>query len=132
MPPLSKTEHEEAVMRIMSVSTQQQLAAKQGLRAGLWSEDEVKLLKELYGKKDAQYIADKLGRPLGSVTRKACNIGITRTFIAWSSQERNLLKKLYGKEKVEDIAKRIGRSVSATCCRPTVKCWTSWTSRGPS
>jgi hypothetical protein len=34
MPPLSKTEHEEAVMRIMSVSTQQQLAAKQALKTG--------------------------------------------------------------------------------------------------
>ena len=115
MAGLSKAEHEKAVKRIMSASalSRQQPATKQWPKTGLWSEEEVNLLKELYEKKGAQYIADKLGRSLGSVTRKACNIGITGACIVWSSREEQLLRELYGKKNVENVAKTIGRSVAA-------------------
>ncbi len=78
-----------------------------------WSEDEVKLLRELYQKENTQSIADRLGRTLGSVHRKACNIGITQHLSVWSSEELNLLKEIYSNTSVKEISERLGRSVPA-------------------
>ena len=49
------------------------------LVSGLWSKDEVKLLKKLYPNTITQEVADQLGRPLTSVTKKANKIGLKKT-----------------------------------------------------
>ena len=112
MSVLSKKEHEEAIARIIYPSSH----VPKGERR-LWSKDEINLLKKLYHKKNAQYIADKLNRSLATVHRRAHLIGITKKCIAWSSQEEKLLKKLWGKKSTPDIAKIIGRSVTATTAK---------------
>ena len=111
MVVFSRAEHEEAIKRIMT--PREPIASKTRKRMRGWSEDEVKQLKELYQKTDTQSIADKLGRTLGSVHRKACNIGITRRLSIWSSEELNLLREIYSNTNVMEISERLGRSVPA-------------------
>ena len=112
MSVLSKKEHEEAIERIMHPPSR----VPKGERR-LWSKDEINLLKKLYHKKSAQYIANKLNRSLATVNRRAHLVGITKKCIAWSSQEERLLKKLWGKKSTPEIAKIIGRSVIAITVR---------------
>ena len=107
----SKAEHEEAVKRIMTPRVPVVRKTRKRMRG--WSEDEIKQLKELYQKVDTQSIADKLGRTLGSVHRKACNIGITQRLSIWSSEELTLLKEIYSNTSVSEISRRLGRSIPA-------------------
>ena len=107
----SKAEHEEAIKRIMT--PRKPIVRKGQKRLCGWSEDEVKQLRELYQKVDTQSIADKLGRTLGSVHRKACNIGITQRISVWSSEELTLLKEIYSNTNVMEISERLGRSIPA-------------------
>ena len=107
----SKTEHEEAIKRIMTPRVP--VVSKRQKRLHWWPEDEVKLLRELYQKENTQSLADRLGRTLGSVHRKACNIGITKRLSVWSSEELNLLKETYSNTNVMEISERLGRSVPA-------------------
>ncbi len=111
MAVFSRAEHEESIKRIMTPRVP--VVSKTRKRMRGWSEDEVKQLKESYQKENTQSLADKLGRTLGSVHRKACNIGITQCLSAWSSEELNLLKELYSNTNVMEISKRFGRSVPA-------------------
>ena len=111
MASSSREEHEEAVKRIMTSHVP--VVSKTRKRMRGWSEDEVKQLKESYQKENTQSLADRLGRTLGSVHRKACNIGITQRLSFWSSEELNLLKELYPNTNVIEISERLGRSVPA-------------------
>ncbi len=47
------------------------MAKRKKLVTGLWSKDEVKLLKKLFPNRTTQEVADQLGRSLRSVMRKA-------------------------------------------------------------
>ena len=111
MAVFSRAEHEEAIKRIMIPRVP--VVSKTRKRMRGWSEDEVKQLKESYQKENTQSLADRLGRTLGSVHRKACNIGITQRLSVWSSEELNLLKELYSNTNVMEISERLGRSVPA-------------------
>jgi hypothetical protein len=108
----SKAEHEEAIKRIMTPHVPNVSNGGQE-RLRWWTADEVKLLRELYQKENTQALADKLGRTLGSVHRKACNIGITQRLSVWSSEELNLLREIYSNTSVMEISERLGRSVPA-------------------
>ncbi len=107
----SKAEHEEAIKRIMTPRVPIVSTTRKRMRG--WSEDEVKQLKESYQKVDTQSLADRLGRTLGSVHRKACNIGITQRLSIWSSEELTLLKEIYSNTNVMEVSERLGRSVPA-------------------
>ena len=111
MAVFSRAEHEEAIKRIMTPRVP--VVSKTRKRMRGWSENEVKQLKESYQKENTQSLADRLGRTLGSVHRKACNIGITQRLSVWSSEELNLLKELYSNTNVMEISERLGRSVPA-------------------
>jgi len=79
-----------------------------------WSEDEVKLLKGLFPQGRAREIAERTGRSLTSVRRRAYYMGITATeYRLWSANEVNLLKKLYQGDNAQSIADKLGRTVSA-------------------
>ena len=104
MSESSKTEHEKAIERIM--------AYPYITKCGAWSKEDLDILKKLYPKKTAQYIAEKMGRSKAAIHSRACISGIKKS-IAWSSQEKKLLKKLWSKKSPSDIAKIIERSVSA-------------------
>jgi len=111
MVVFSRAEHEEAIKRIMT--PRGPIVSKGQKRMRGWSEDEVKQLRESYQKENTQSLADRLGRTLGSVHRKACNIGITRRLSIWSSEELNLLREIYSNTNVMEISERLGRSVPA-------------------
>ena len=49
------------------------------LASGLWSKDEVKLLKKLFANRRTQEVADQLGRSLRSVMGKARKMGIKKS-----------------------------------------------------
>lgn len=55
------------------------MAKKEKLVGGLWSKDEVKLLKKLFANRSTQEVADQLGRSLGSVRGKVRKIGLTKS-----------------------------------------------------
>ncbi len=111
MVVFSKAEHEDAIKRIMTPRVPVVRKTRKRMRG--WTEDEVKQLKKLYQKENTQSLADKLGRTLGSVHRKACNIGITQRLSIWSSEELTLLKEIYSNTNVMEISERMGRSVPA-------------------
>jgi len=67
-----------------------------------WSEGEVMLLKELYPDGRAEEIAERTGRPLTSVRRRAYYMGIqAREYRLWSADEVQLLKELRPNETAQ-------------------------------
>ena len=55
------------------------MAKKKKLVTGLWSMDEVKLLKELFPNRTTQEVADQLGRSSPSVRNKADKMGLKKS-----------------------------------------------------
>jgi len=69
-----------------------------------WSEDEVKLLKELFPQGRAREIAERTGRSLTSVRKKAYVMGIkAREDRFWSANDIRQLKRLYPSETAQSI-----------------------------
>ncbi|MEJ2647066.1 MAG: hypothetical protein P8016_01500 [Sedimentisphaerales bacterium] len=76
-----------------------------------WTEDEIKLLKQLYPKGNTRKVAEQLGRPFTAVRQKAYDLGIkTKTYNYWSDKQIEQLRKLYPKMSVRDLSKRFKRS----------------------
>jgi len=55
------------------------MAKRKKLVRGLWSKDDVKLLKKLFANRRTQEVADQLGRSLKSVQIKAFKMGLKKT-----------------------------------------------------
>ncbi len=55
------------------------MAKKKKLVSGLWSKDEVKLLKKLFANTRTQEVAGQLGRSLGSVKGKVRQMGLKKS-----------------------------------------------------
>ncbi|HUU18171.1 hypothetical protein ES703_20744 [subsurface metagenome] len=55
------------------------MAKRKKLVKGLWSKDDVKLLKKLFANRKTQEVADELGRSLRSVMGKAQKMGLKKT-----------------------------------------------------
>ena len=76
-----------------------------------WTEDEIKLLKQLYPKGKTKKVAEQLGRPFTAVRQKAYDLGFkTKTYNYWTDQELKLLRKLYPKMSTGDLSKHFKRS----------------------
>jgi hypothetical protein len=76
-----------------------------------WTEEDIKLLKELYPFGKTGKIAERLGRPLTTVRQKAYDLGIkTKIYNFWTDKQIRLLKKYYTKLSIADMAKRFKRS----------------------
>ena len=54
------------------------MAKRKKLIKGLWSKDEVNLLKKLFPNRKTQEIAEQLGRSLKSVQMKASKMGLKK------------------------------------------------------
>ena len=48
-------------------------------KLGLWSKDEIKILKKEFPNKSCEEVAKKLKRPLFAIKRKAYRLGIYKT-----------------------------------------------------
>ncbi len=55
------------------------MAKRKKLVKGLWSKNDVKLLKKLFANRKTQEVADELGRSLRSVMGKAQKMGLKKT-----------------------------------------------------
>jgi hypothetical protein len=76
-----------------------------------WTEEEIKLLKQLYPKGKTKKVAEQLGRPFTAVRQKAYDLGIkTHTYNYWTEEQLKQLRKLYSKTSIRDLAKRFKRS----------------------
>jgi len=53
--------------------------AKKKQKKGLWFKKEIQVLKREFPKKSCAEVAEKLGRPLYAVKRKAYRLGIYKT-----------------------------------------------------
>ena len=53
--------------------------AKRKQKAGVWSKDEVKLLKKMFRSTSTKEVAEKLGRAVRSVQAKARALGLKKT-----------------------------------------------------
>lgn len=61
-----------------------------------WTQEDIKYLKEEYGKTDTKTIAENLGRTTSAVVTKADKLGLkTRNY--WSEEEIELLKEVFPK-----------------------------------
>ncbi len=54
------------------------MGKRKKLVEGLWSKDDVKLLKKLFPNRRTQDVADQLGRSLTSVQKKATKMGLKK------------------------------------------------------
>ena len=54
------------------------MGKRKKLATGLWSKDDVKLLKKLFPNRRTQDVADQLGRSLTSVQKKASKMGLKK------------------------------------------------------
>jgi hypothetical protein len=80
----------------------------------LWSEKEVKLIRELYPQGKAEEIAKRTGRSLESVKHKAYSLGVkTRVHRPWSDGKIKQLRKIHPGETVDSIATKLGRTTTS-------------------
>lgn len=89
-----------------------------------WNEDDVKYLREHYGKDDVENIAVFLNRSVSSVRTKMQKLGIvTREY--WSDEELEILKKYYPiktvDEMVELLPKRNRKTIIMKACDLKIK-----------
>ncbi len=54
------------------------MGKRKKLATGLWSKDDVKLLKKLFPNRTTQDVADQLGRTLKSVEQRAYKMGLKK------------------------------------------------------
>ena len=79
-----------------------------------WTEDDIKLLKQLYPRGNTKMIAEKLCRPLTAVRQKAYDMGIkTDIYNYWTEDDLELLTELYSDTITDELAKRFGRSAGS-------------------
>ena len=79
-----------------------------------WTEDDVKLLKQLYPRGNTKMIAEKLCRPLTAVRQKAYDMGMkTNIYNYWTEDDLELLTRLYPDTVTDELAKRFGRSAGS-------------------
>ena len=79
-----------------------------------WTEDDIKLLKQLYPRGNTKMIAHKLRRPLTAVRQKAYDIGMkTDIYQYWTEDELELLSKLYPDTVTDELASRLNRSAGS-------------------
>ena len=53
--------------------------AKKALKKGLWTKDDLKLLKQMFSNNATADVAAKLGRPTEAVKKKASRMGLRKT-----------------------------------------------------
>jgi len=71
------------------------MAKSKKITPGLWSEEEIELLKRLFPSGREKEIVEQTGRTLAAVRQRAYTIGIKTTKSrSWSEEELKLLKKL--------------------------------------
>jgi hypothetical protein len=82
-----------------------------------WTQAEIDYLKEWYGKKSAEQIAEDLGRTKSSVQTKArepaLDLSDDRGRKLWTEEEVEFLKQNYLALGADQCAKQLGRSVSS-------------------
>ena len=54
------------------------MGKRKKLATGLWSKEDVKLLKKLFPNRKTQEVADQLGRTLKSIKMKASKMGLKK------------------------------------------------------
>lgn len=79
---------------------------------GVWSNEEIEVLKSSLGQKNYEEISVILGRNINSIQKKVIALGLSRKIkkIPWSEEEIKLLKSLYSITRVEEISKRLNRT----------------------
>lgn len=84
-----------------------------------WSEEDDRMLRELYGTMPYAQVAERLGRSVASVTGHAAFLGIahSRTWEPWEPKEDKLLRSLYGQMPNVEVARRMNRSEDAVIIR---------------
>gem|GEM_PF-1117198 len=79
-----------------------------------WTEDDIKLLKQLCPDGNWNMIAEMLNRPLTAVRQKAYDMGLTTdVYKCWTDNDLKILKKLYPKTRTEELAEQLGRSAGS-------------------
>jgi hypothetical protein len=79
-----------------------------------WTEDDIKLLKQLYPRGNTKMIAEKLCRPLTAVRQKAYDMGMkTEIYNYWTEDDLELLARLYPDTMTNELARRFGRSAGS-------------------
>ena len=79
-----------------------------------WTENDIKLLKQLYPCGNTKMIAEKLCRPLTAVRQKAYDMGMkTDIYKYWTEDDLELLIKFYSDTITDELAKRFGRSAGS-------------------
>jgi hypothetical protein len=53
--------------------------AKKALKKGVWTKDDLKLLKKMFANNATADVAAKLGRPTEAVKKKASRMGLRKT-----------------------------------------------------
>lgn len=91
------------------------IAKRKKLIKGLWSRDEVELLKKLYPNRNPQEVAEKIGRSLYAVREKAFRLGLKKNgYSGWLKDDVELLRKLFPNRSTRYVADKLGRSLSST------------------
>lgn len=82
-----------------------------------WTDADRELLRKLYARgEDPEYVAERLGRSVGSIRSQIALLGLLRDegYRRWTDEELEQLRELYAAGvRVPDIAHRLKRSTSA-------------------
>lgn len=79
-----------------------------------WTEEEIRLLKEIYPHGNTQKVAERLGRPLTAVRQKAYDLGLkTNSYNYWTDEQIQLLKELYPTTTAKALCKKLKHSTGS-------------------
>ena len=100
----------------IEVGTQVVLNSRKGMKME-WKEREIEYLKENWGKKKTQEIAEDLGRTYQSIYNKARKLGLgsnrAHHHRPWTEEEEEFLAENWGMFSMEHIAKKLNRTPHA-------------------
>ena len=63
----------------MKMAKKKKAAKRTKKKRGIWSKDDLKLLRKIYRNSSTAAVAKELGRPLDAVKKKASRVGLTKS-----------------------------------------------------
>lgn len=103
------------IMKIRKPGDSERFLGEIANKHSTWSEEEIKTLKEMYGKYPLSEIRKKINHSMGSIRYKAFVLDLTNRKFAednkpWTKEEEDFLKRHYKDMSCKEISKMLDRS----------------------
>lgn len=87
------------------------------MRGEAYQQHELRILRSEYRRIGPRFLAERLGRPVGSVYDRAWRLGIVRRRVRWTASDDAFLRTHYGRANRATVARCMGRTETAVQVR---------------